>query len=229
MLLFHHECPIMGDKRDIQISLYYVYILLSVIVAMPKSKKKTSKPVVEEQTCIIHLASITIKDTFTYVNEERYRRLCEIRDIRNDFPDDFPYKFKDICQNIPEFFDSTIHGYHRACYTKFSAHLKRPTDEKSSDGTKRSRRKISASKSQILFSHHECIFKYSSISEYRCLSEKRRSTVSRGITYVMLSVFNHGGGHTVQTAAEERHDEEALYQNRSRSIVQKIYGCCQFF
>ena len=111
-----------------------------------------------EQTCIIHYKDIkwTKFTTFSDLRDadERFKSICEVRDICLAQPPDSVNCQQNICDQIPVQYEG-LQGHHRECYQRITMNLKRM---KSSDGAsdnlpkKCTRRSSSADgKDKILF------------------------------------------------------------------------------
>lgn len=116
----------------------------------------------------------------------------------------------DVCKSIPETLNGEHHGYHRACYNKFIKHKERfvqPNAGESSDGSS----KLSRSFTENILFAKDCIF---------CNKEGRKWSRKKGKGPVSknTSVFDMGGGKTVQEQAERKCDEKLLTRIRGKCL-----------
>lgn len=181
-----------------------VFLISESSVKMPKRQTKSGLPRVE-QNCIIHCQDIkwTKFTKFSDLRDadERFRSICEVRDIRLTQPADSVNRQQHICDQIPLHYEGS-QGYHRECYQRFTMNIKRlkpAVGAEESQPLKRAKRSSSADgKDQILFKQ-DCIF---------CGKEGRKKViVMKSWTTEGLSSFSHGGGGIILQIAEERQDE----------------------
>ena len=79
----------------------------------PANKKK------REGNCIIHCSSTSSSAPFTFLSEERFKYIKEIKDRRMQQPPGSTYRLMDICVQIPDELSPDC-GYHKKCYQHFT-------------------------------------------------------------------------------------------------------------
>ena len=105
------------------------------------------------------------------------------------------------------------HGYHRACYSRFTGNLNRlteiPENEPSTSQGIHTRRQ-STDKDKIIFKP-DCLF---------CKKEGRKKVKVKGVwTSEETKLFDRGGGQCIVTIAEQKGDFE---------LLRRIFGCDLF-
>ena len=176
-----------------------------------KQKQRSSK---EPGICIIHFKGTD--GSFTFISSlkephERFETIKTISNLRQQQPIGSTSRMNDVCKSIPETLNEEVHGYHRACYNKFIKNKDRLVQldaGESSDGSGKSSRRSSSDK--ILFAK-DCIF---------CNKEGRKwhRKKGKGSVSEKTTVFDMGGGKTVQEQAERKHDEKLLIRIRGKCL-----------
>ena len=180
----------------------------------PPVKKRKQSSSTEPGICIIHFKGIT--GSFTFFSNlkephERFEAIKTISNLRQQQPIGSTSRMNNICKSIPETLNQEVHGYHRACYNKFSKNKDRLVQldaSDSSDGSGKSSKRSSSDK--ILFAK-DCIF---------CTKEGRKwhGKKGKGSVSEKTTVFDMGGGKTVQEQAERKHDEKLLIRIRGKCL-----------
>ena len=83
-----------------------------------RGKKKSSSKDVGGRLCIIHFHS-TVDENITPLTKDSFCKIKETAAKRLKLSDDMQ-RLLEICNNIPNELDSTVHGYHRRCYQLFT-------------------------------------------------------------------------------------------------------------
>ena len=124
----------------------------------------------------------------------------------------------DVCKSIPEILNEEVHGYHRACYSKFIKnidlfsltlvnHQMGPVNH------------LERSSSDKILIAKDCIF--CNKEGHKWHRKKGKGSVSEKTT-----VFDMGGGKTVQEQAERKHGEKLLIGIRGKclfSVENKLF------
>jgi len=171
-----------------------------------KKRKLDDGPGQEKGVCIIHVKAVK-SDDFTFIKHtkdpaERFKRILAVNEQRLSQPFESPYRMDDICAQIPEAYEDN-HGYHRTCYTRFTANLSRlkdVTEEQPPTSQIRVARR-STDKDNIVF-NPDCIF---------CNKTGKKKVKVKGVwTTEDTTVFERGGGDTVLQCAEKKDDFKLL-------------------
>ena len=127
----------------------------------PPVKKQKQGSIKEQGICIIHFKGTD--GSFTFISglkepQERFEMIKAISNLKQQQPVGSASRMDDVCKSIPETLNEEVHGYHRACYSKFTKNKDRLVQidaGESSDGSGKSSKRSSSGK--ILFAK-ECIF-----------------------------------------------------------------------
>ena len=76
----------------------------------PKKKKLNDTTSKEKEVCIIHFHGVK-EDKITILNDERFKRIKDVAEVREKEPALSADRMEDILQHIPSTYSSQ-HGYH---------------------------------------------------------------------------------------------------------------------
>lgn len=189
------------------------------------NRKKT--PNTSERICIVHFGSTSHKDSINPVSEHSFETIKNAVKVRLS-QTDTKHRLEEICNNIPESLDASLHGSHRRCYQLFTnisrLGRKRASDiaDSSADpqpSTSKLRRTSSSlSVSSPLFPRDKCIF---CNKEFVKFQRKRQNLVTCITQTAKDSIF---------AAAEAKNDESLLCKIRDQDIVARearYHECCR--
>ena len=178
-------------------------------------KKRKQGSWKEPGTCIIHFKG-TIDQTFTFISSlkephERFEAIKTISNLRQQQPVGSTNRMDDVCKGIPEKLNEEDHGYHRACYNKFIKHKERLVHSDAGESSLGSNKLCRRSSTDNILFAKDCIF---CNKEGRKWSRKK----GRGPVSEKTTVFDMGGGKTVQEKAERKCDEKLLTRIRGKCL-----------
>ena len=144
--------------------------------------------------CIVHMKDSNLLN-FTFISntkdkDGRFERIRKIGNLRMAQPSDSAYRIESICVGLPEVLEPH-HGYHRDCYQRFTANLKRlqfREEHTEPSYGKRIKRRETDESDKILFTQ-DCIF----CNKY----DRKKIKVKGSWTTETLSSFEYGGGVTI--------------------------------
>ena len=156
-------------------------------------------------------------ESFVYLNEERFRRICDIRDRRLEQPTTSTHRLQAICDQIhPSDIQQSFnenHGYHRDCHQRFIMNLNRLKSAQQSGSSDERRHSTRVPTGDKVLFEPTCIFCY----------QYGRKKVKKGNAWTSegMSVFDIGGRETIIKLAEEKGDEDLARRVRGFNLFSK--------
>ena len=155
----------------------------------------------------MHCPHERLKFTKFYISDtkdkdDRLERIRKIGNLRMAQPSDSAYRMERICVGLPEGLEPH-HGYHRDCYQRFTANIKRlQFSEKLTEPSYGKRVKRRGLMSLIRFYSHRTAF----FVTY----DRKKIKVKESWTTEALSSFEYGGGVTIVREADGKKNEKPL-------------------
>ena len=166
----------------------------------PKKRKRETSESEPLHHCVIHFENSTGQG-FTTLTDERLTKLKEVSKERLSLPADSSQRFTEICKKIPDAVGDG-HGYHRDCYRRFTAHIRKPSSEPHSQPGPSRPPRVPSDESEKYIFKPDCIF---------CGAAGNKK-IKQGVTWTTEPTckFEYGGGETVLNVAEEKKDFDLL-------------------
>lgn len=182
------------------------------MASAPPSKKKKGIGPAESATCIVHIEGLIYGEIKLFSSlkdpETRRQRLCDIRSRRLAQPAGSVHRMDETCSLIPDVI-LPHHGYHLACYQRFSMNQDRLKDACTGAQTSTSRPQRPSLREGTIF-HPDCIF-------CNCVSRKKVK-VKGSWTTEGLAFFEKEGWKTILDRAVNYNDDKLLTRIRGYDL-----------
>lgn len=191
-----------------------------------KSGRKKSRAT-SDRICIVHFDSTSPKDEINPVSEQCFETIKNAVKVRLSHAD-AKHRLEEICNNMPDSLDDSLHGSHRRCYRLFTntqrlarkraSDVADSTEDPQPSTSKLRRTSSSLSVSSPLFPQDKCIF---CDKEFVKVKGKRQKLVTCVTQVAKDSIF---------AAAMAKNDESLLCKIRDQDIVARearYHHCCR--